>query len=89
MCAVQLTSLKVETERIQAQKDQAQAELAACRSELDALRVALSHVQGTSRTLSKEKVNPESAAAQNITLMFSKSAAKFLTDVFNMTGCLC
>lgn len=55
---VQLSSLKTETERIQAEKDQLQAELLACRTELDGLRVALSHVQGTSKALSNEKVNP-------------------------------
>ena len=58
VCAVQLSSLKTETERIQAQRDQLQAELAACRNELDALRVALSHVQNTNKALGKDKVNP-------------------------------
>lgn len=56
--SVQLSSLKTETEKIQAQKEQLQAELLACRTELDALRVALSHVQGTNKTLSSDKVNP-------------------------------
>uniref|UniRef100_A0A665TWZ3 Rab GTPase-binding effector protein 2 n=1 Tax=Echeneis naucrates TaxID=173247 RepID=A0A665TWZ3_ECHNA len=55
---VQLSSLKTETERIQASKDQLQAELLACRTELEALRVALSHVQGTNKALSNDKVNP-------------------------------
>lgn len=54
--AVQLSSLKTETERIQAQKDQLQADLLASRTELDALRVALSHVQSTNKTLGNEKV---------------------------------
>ncbi|XP_069381200.1 rab GTPase-binding effector protein 2 [Paralichthys olivaceus] len=52
---VQLSSLKMETERIQAQRDQLQAELAACRTELEALRVALSHVQSTNKALGKDK----------------------------------
>lgn len=55
--AVQLSSLKTETERIQAQKDQLQAELMACRTELEALRVALSHVQSNNKTISNDKVN--------------------------------
>lgn len=55
---VQLSSLKTETERIQAQKDQLQAELLACRTELEALRVALSHVQSNNKTLTNDKVNP-------------------------------
>lgn len=55
---VQLSSLKTETERIQAQKDQLQAELLASRTELEALRVALSHVQTTNKALSNDKVNP-------------------------------
>lgn len=54
--AVQLSSLKTEMERIQAQKDQLQADLLASRTELDALRVALSHLQSTNKTLSDEKV---------------------------------
>lgn len=56
--AVQLSSLKTETERIQAQKEQLQAELLACRTELEAQRVALSHVQNTSKALSNDKVSP-------------------------------
>ncbi|XP_028456483.1 rab GTPase-binding effector protein 2 isoform X2 [Perca flavescens] len=52
---VQFSSLKTETERIQAQKDQLQAELLACCTELEALRVALSHVQSTNQTLSSDK----------------------------------
>uniref|UniRef100_A0A8C2WXS4 Rab GTPase-binding effector protein 2 n=1 Tax=Cyclopterus lumpus TaxID=8103 RepID=A0A8C2WXS4_CYCLU len=54
---VQLSSLKTETERIQSQKDQLQAELLACRTELDGLRVALSHVQRTNKTLSADKAS--------------------------------
>lgn len=54
--AVQLSSLKTETERIQAQKDQLEADLLAGRTELDALRVALSHVQSANKTLGNEKV---------------------------------
>lgn len=57
---VQLSSLKTETERIQAQKEQLQAELLACRTELEALRVALSHVQTNNKTLTNDKVNPTS-----------------------------
>ncbi|CAJ1076902.1 rab GTPase-binding effector protein 2 [Xyrichtys novacula] len=55
VCAVQLSSLKTETERIQTQKDQLQAELITCRTELDGLRVALSHLQGTNKSLSNDK----------------------------------
>lgn len=58
LCSVQFSSLKTETERIQAEKDQFQAELLACRTELDGLRVALSHVQNTNKALTSEKVNP-------------------------------
>lgn len=54
---MQLSSLKTETERIQSQKDQLQAELLASRTELEALRVALSHVQSTNKALSNDKVN--------------------------------
>lgn len=52
---VQFSSLKTETERIQAVKDQLQADLLACRTELDGLRVALSHVQGTNKSLAADK----------------------------------
>lgn len=52
---VQFSSLKMETERIQALKDQLQADLLACRTELEALRVALSHVQGTKKSLAADK----------------------------------
>ncbi|MEQ2169144.1 hypothetical protein GOODEAATRI_021894, partial [Goodea atripinnis] len=38
---VQLSTLRTETEKIQAQKDQQQAELLACRNELGALRAVL------------------------------------------------
>lgn len=55
--AVQLSTLRTETERIQAQKDQQQAELLSCRSELDALRVALTHLQSSNKTLTHDKVN--------------------------------
>lgn len=54
---MQLSSLKTETERIQSQREQLQAELLASRTELEALRVALSHVQSTNKALSNEKVN--------------------------------
>lgn len=57
MCAVQFTSLKTETERIQAEKNQLQAELLTGRTELDALRVALSHLQNTNKALTSDKVN--------------------------------
>lgn len=52
---VQFSSLKTETERIQAQRDGVQAELLECRTELEGLRVALSHVQGTNKSLSSDK----------------------------------
>lgn len=52
---VQLSSLKTETERIQALRDQLQAELLASRTELEALRVALAHVQNTSKALGNDK----------------------------------
>lgn len=48
-------------ERIQAQKDQIQADLLASRTELDGLRVALSHVQNTNKALTTDKVNPVSS----------------------------
>lgn len=54
---VQLSSLKTETERIQALRDQLQAELLASRTELEALRVALAHVQNTSKALGNDKVS--------------------------------
>lgn len=54
---MQLSSLKTETERIQALKDQLQAELLASRTELEALRVALAHVQNTSKGLGNDKVS--------------------------------
>ncbi|XP_077394846.1 rab GTPase-binding effector protein 2 isoform X2 [Festucalex cinctus] len=53
---VQFSSLKTETERIEAQKDQFQDELLACRTELEALRVALSHVQGNNKVLDGDNV---------------------------------
>ncbi|CAL9693763.1 unnamed protein product [Knipowitschia caucasica] len=52
---VQFSSLKTETERIQAQKEQFQDELLLCRTELEALRVALSHVQGSNKSLASDK----------------------------------
>uniref|UniRef100_A0A3B5MWS2 Rab GTPase-binding effector protein 2 n=1 Tax=Xiphophorus couchianus TaxID=32473 RepID=A0A3B5MWS2_9TELE len=52
---VQLSTLRTETEKIQAQKDQQQAELLSCRSELDALRVALTHLQSSNKTLTHDK----------------------------------
>lgn len=57
LCTVQFSSLKTETERIQAEKDQLQAELLTCRIELDGLRVALSHVQNTNKALTSDKVH--------------------------------
>lgn len=45
-------------EKIQAQKDLLQTELLACRTELEGLRVALTHVQNTNKALSTEKVSP-------------------------------
>uniref|UniRef100_A0A8C6K9T4 Rab GTPase-binding effector protein 2 n=1 Tax=Nothobranchius furzeri TaxID=105023 RepID=A0A8C6K9T4_NOTFU len=45
---VQLSTLRTETEKIQ-------SELLACHTELDALRVALTHLQSTNKTLSNEK----------------------------------
>lgn len=54
---VQFSSLKMETERIQAQKDQLQTDLLACRSELEALRVALSHVRNSNKSLTKDKAS--------------------------------
>ncbi|XP_061557326.1 rab GTPase-binding effector protein 2 isoform X3 [Phycodurus eques] len=53
---VQFSSLKTETERIQAQKDQFQADLLACSTELEALRVVLSHVQGNNKVLNADNV---------------------------------
>ncbi|XP_068509475.1 rab GTPase-binding effector protein 2 isoform X4 [Syngnathus scovelli] len=54
MLEVQFSSLKTETEKIQAQKDLIQEELMACRTELAALRVALSHVQGNNKVLNSD-----------------------------------
>ncbi|KAK7939710.1 hypothetical protein WMY93_003036 [Mugilogobius chulae] len=54
---VQFSSLKTETERIQVLKDQLQADLLACRTELEALRVALSHVQSNNKSLSADKAS--------------------------------
>lgn len=52
---VQFSSLKTETERIQTQKEQLQSDLLSSRTELDGLRVALSHVQGTNKSLTADK----------------------------------
>ncbi|MEQ2281146.1 hypothetical protein AMECASPLE_027363, partial [Ameca splendens] len=52
---VQLSTLRTETEKIQVQKDQQQAELLACRNELGALRVALTHLQSTNKALTHDK----------------------------------
>uniref|UniRef100_A0A3B3DU64 Rab GTPase-binding effector protein 2 n=1 Tax=Oryzias melastigma TaxID=30732 RepID=A0A3B3DU64_ORYME len=52
---VQLSTLRTEMEKIQAQKDLLQTELLACRTELEGLRVALTHVQNTNKALSTEK----------------------------------
>lgn len=57
---MQFSSLKTETERIQTQKDQLQAELLASRTEVDGLRVALSHVRNTNKALATDKVYPAS-----------------------------
>lgn len=54
--AVQLSSLKTEMERVQCQKEKLQLELQTCRTELQGLRVALSHLQGDSKTLTHDKV---------------------------------
>ncbi|XP_061158859.1 rab GTPase-binding effector protein 2 isoform X1 [Syngnathus typhle] len=54
MLEVQFSSLKTETEKIQAQKDLIQEELIACRNELAALRVALSHVQSNNKVLNSD-----------------------------------
>uniref|UniRef100_A0A3Q3WMS8 Rab GTPase-binding effector protein 2 n=1 Tax=Mola mola TaxID=94237 RepID=A0A3Q3WMS8_MOLML len=53
--SMQLSSLKTETERIQSQREQLQAELLASCTELEALRVALSHVQNTNKALNNDK----------------------------------
>uniref|UniRef100_A0A3B3UQZ5 Rab GTPase-binding effector protein 2 n=1 Tax=Poecilia latipinna TaxID=48699 RepID=A0A3B3UQZ5_9TELE len=52
---VQLSTLRTETEKIQAQRDQLQAQLLSCRSELDALRVALTHLQSSNKGLVHDK----------------------------------
>ncbi|KAL4658368.1 rab GTPase-binding effector protein 2 isoform X2 [Arapaima gigas] len=52
---VQLSSLKAETDRIQAQNEKLQQELRACHTELTGLRVALSHLQRDNKTQSSEK----------------------------------
>lgn len=54
---VQFSSLKTETERIQVLKEQLQADLLASRTELEALRVALSHVQGSNKSLTGDKAS--------------------------------
>ncbi|KAM4534684.1 rab GTPase-binding effector protein 2 [Fundulus diaphanus] len=52
---VQLSTLRTETEKIQSLKDQLQAELLTCRNELEALRVALTHLQSTNKALTNDK----------------------------------
>uniref|UniRef100_A0A8C6TKJ1 Rab GTPase-binding effector protein 2 n=1 Tax=Neogobius melanostomus TaxID=47308 RepID=A0A8C6TKJ1_9GOBI len=52
---VQFSSLKTETERIQALKEQLEADLLTRSKELDALRVALSHVHSTNKSLTADK----------------------------------
>ncbi|XP_015234504.1 rab GTPase-binding effector protein 2 [Cyprinodon tularosa] len=52
---VQLSTLRTETEKIQAQRDQQQAELFTCRKELEAQRVALTHLQNTNKALTSDK----------------------------------
>ncbi|KAK6300049.1 hypothetical protein J4Q44_G00300820 [Coregonus suidteri] len=54
---VQLSSLKTEMERVQCQKEKLQLELQTCHTELQGLRVALSHLQGDSKTLSHDKAS--------------------------------
>ncbi|XP_055779591.1 rab GTPase-binding effector protein 2-like [Salvelinus fontinalis] len=54
---VQLSSLKTEMERVQCQKETLQVELQNGRTELQGLSVALSHLQGDSKTLSHDKVS--------------------------------
>ncbi|KAA0705817.1 Rab GTPase-binding effector protein 2 [Triplophysa tibetana] len=49
--SVKLASLKVETDRIQSQKEKLDAELQECRIEVQGLRVALSHLQKENKTL--------------------------------------
>ncbi|KAM9780481.1 rab GTPase-binding effector protein 2 [Neosynchiropus ocellatus] len=52
---VQFSSLKTETDRIQAQRDQLQSDLLSCRTELEGLRVALSHIQSHNKALGSDK----------------------------------
>ncbi|XP_035592841.1 rab GTPase-binding effector protein 2-like [Oncorhynchus keta] len=54
---VQLSSLKTEMERVQCQKETLQLELQNGRTELQSLGVALSHLQGDSKTLSHDKAS--------------------------------
>nr|XP_046209207.1 rab GTPase-binding effector protein 2-like isoform X1 [Oncorhynchus gorbuscha] len=54
---VQLSSLKTEMERVQCQKETLQLELQNGRTELQGLGVALSHLQGDSKTLSHDKAS--------------------------------
>lgn len=53
---MQLSSLKTEMERVQCQKETLQLELQNGRTELQGLSMALSHLQGDSKTLSHDKV---------------------------------
>ncbi|KAM8824468.1 rab GTPase-binding effector protein 2 [Synchiropus picturatus] len=52
---VQFSSLRTETERVQAQRDKLQSDLLSCRTELEGLRVALSHIQNHNKTLASDK----------------------------------
>ncbi|XP_051572148.1 rab GTPase-binding effector protein 2 [Myxocyprinus asiaticus] len=52
---VKLASLKVETDRMQNQKEKLEARLHECRTEVQGLRVALSHLQKENKTLIQEK----------------------------------
>ncbi|XP_014024018.2 rab GTPase-binding effector protein 2 isoform X5 [Salmo salar] len=54
---VQLSSLKTEMERVQCQKETLQLELQNGRTELQGLSMALSHLQGDSKTLSHDKAS--------------------------------
>uniref|UniRef100_A0A3B4EDW8 Rab GTPase-binding effector protein 2 n=1 Tax=Pygocentrus nattereri TaxID=42514 RepID=A0A3B4EDW8_PYGNA len=53
--SAQLSSLKIETDRIQSEKEKLESELQECRTELQGLRVALSHLQRDSKTQSHDK----------------------------------
>ncbi|GAA6072138.1 rab GTPase-binding effector protein 2 isoform X1 [Tachysurus ichikawai] len=53
--SVQLSSLKTETDRIQSDKEKTEGELQECHTELQGLRVALSHLQRDIKTQSHDK----------------------------------